>query len=208
MKIFKNLDINNLENEDWKINYDFPDYQVSNLGRVKSFKRYKNGKILKQYENNEGYLTVGLLNNGLQKTKQVHILIYETFYNDKLKLNECVHHKDENKENNYYENLEKMFKFDHNSFHKKGSCHSEKTKNKISKTLTGRYCGKNNPMYNVHKFGNKSPNHKLIEQDVIQIKLLLKEGKLTQQEIAYIFEVSISMISAIKKEKNWQYIKI
>jgi len=56
--------------------------------------------------------------------------------------------------------------------------------------------------------GEKSHNHKLTEEQVIQIKLLLKEGKLTQQEIADMFGVNRTTISAIKTEKIWTNIKI
>jgi len=54
----------------------------------------------------------------------------------------------------------------------------------------------------------KGKNSILIIQDVIQIKLLLKEGKLTQQEIADIFEVNQMTISKIKNRKTWSYIEI
>ncbi len=56
--------------------------------------------------------------------------------------------------------------------------------------------------------GEKSSNHKLTEEKVIQIKLLLKYGKLTQQEIADMFGVSQLTISAIKTGKTWSYIKV
>jgi len=139
IKIFKNLDIDDLENEIWKIIQDFNDYRVSNLGRVKSLK-YKKERILKQGIDSKGYFQVILCKNKKQKTKRVHILVYETFYNDKLKLNECIHHKDDIKLNNYYENLEKKTKYNHNVDHNKGKNnpffgkhHLEKTKEIISK---------------------------------------------------------------------------
>jgi len=61
---------------------------------------------------------------------------------------------------------------------------------------------------NYKNIGENHPNHKLIEQDVIQIKLLLKEGILTQQEIADMFDVSVSTISMINTGKRWPHIKI
>lgn len=71
-------------------------YQVSNLGRVKS-KR----KILKPI--NGEYLKVGLSKNGVQKTLYIHRLVAETFLG---RSNLQVNHKDENKHNNYVDNLE------------------------------------------------------------------------------------------------------
>ena len=38
MEIYKNLDLNNLDDEIWKEVKDFEDYSVSNFGRIKSFK--------------------------------------------------------------------------------------------------------------------------------------------------------------------------
>jgi predicted XRE-type DNA-binding protein len=54
----------------------------------------------------------------------------------------------------------------------------------------------------------KGKNSILIIQDIIQIKLLLKEGKLIQQEIADIFGVDQMTISKIKTRKTWSYIEI
>jgi DNA-binding XRE family transcriptional regulator len=56
--------------------------------------------------------------------------------------------------------------------------------------------------------GINNPQHKLTEEQVIQIKLLLKEGKLTQQEIADIFGVSQMTISLIKSGKKWSHIEV
>ncbi len=189
IKIFENLDINNLENEVWKVITDFPDYSVSNLGRIKSFKKWHgtDSRILKQQKRKE-YFKVDLFEAKKCVSIQVHTLIYETFNNYKLKDNECIHHTNGDKENNIFENLEKMSKYEHQSFHKKGKYFSEKHKIKISEKTKGE---------NNH-------NHKLTEQDVIQIKLLLKEGILTQQEIADIFGVSRGTISKIKLGKRWK----
>jgi len=56
--------------------------------------------------------------------------------------------------------------------------------------------------------GENGPNSILITQDVIQIKLLLEEGKLNQKEISDIFGVSLYTISDIKRGKTWAHIKI
>jgi len=93
-------------------------------------------------------------------------------------------------------------------------------KNKISKSLKGKYCGKNHPMYGYHhteKIKNKlsilnqgenNPRSILKEKDVIKIKTLLKEGKLTQKEIAKMFNVDGSTICNIKKGKTWKNLNI
>lgn len=90
-------------------------YEVSNLGRVKSLDRVvtgKNGgqypfkgKILKQRNDKDGYLTVYLCGNGKDKLKKVHRLVGETFLPNTDNL-PVINHKDENKLNNCVDNLE------------------------------------------------------------------------------------------------------
>jgi hypothetical protein len=91
-------------------------YQVSNLGRVKVLDRDVNsgiknninvkrkGKILKQYVKN-GYLQVTLTVNNKRKYINVHRLVAQAFIPNPNNLPQ-VNHKDENKQNNYVENLE------------------------------------------------------------------------------------------------------
>lgn len=55
-------------------------YQVSNLGRVKSFK-YGKERILKQSLNYYGYYVIGLSKNGKPKIRTVHQLVAESFLN-------------------------------------------------------------------------------------------------------------------------------
>lgn len=86
-------------------------YQVSNLGRVKSFRgSAKFGKpkefILKPSLINSGYHVVTLYYGNQKKHKfQVHRLVAETFIDNPDHL-PCVNHKDENKLNNCVSNLE------------------------------------------------------------------------------------------------------
>jgi hypothetical protein len=66
--------------EVWKKLEDYPDYEVSNLGRIKSFKRKKE-KILKPATDKDGYLKVVLANNNLPKTFRVHQVVSIAFLN-------------------------------------------------------------------------------------------------------------------------------
>ena len=48
--------------EIWKRIEDYPNYEVSNMGRVKSFAKNKKGVILKGRKHKEGYTFISLVN--------------------------------------------------------------------------------------------------------------------------------------------------
>lgn len=77
-------------------------YQVSNLGRVKSF--YTN-RILKCSTHPQGYLTVTLCKDSTKYTKKIHRLVAQAFIPNPDNKPE-VNHIDENKTNNNLSNLE------------------------------------------------------------------------------------------------------
>jgi len=85
------------------------DYQISNLGNVKSFKRYKvSGVILKNCIDSTGYYVVKLTKRGGKpRTVSVHLLLAMTFLNH----TPCGHklvvdHIDNNPLNNDLSNLQ------------------------------------------------------------------------------------------------------
>nr|DAQ29436.1 MAG TPA: homing endonuclease [Caudoviricetes sp.] len=88
-------------------------YQVSNLGRVKSFDsidklgRIRKGRVLKGIKDVKGYLLVNLYKNSIVYTKRLHRLVAETFIPN-LENKPQVNHIDENKANNIVSNLEWM----------------------------------------------------------------------------------------------------
>ncbi len=99
--------------EEWKDIENYPNYQVSNLGRIKSKERYtkqRNGmnlrkeKLLTLQKDHKGYLYVRLYNNNGWKYFKVHILVAKAFIPNLL--NEpTIDHIDRNKENNKIDNL-------------------------------------------------------------------------------------------------------
>ena len=93
--------------EQWKTIKDFPLYEVSTEGRVRSNNNPKNPKILKQNTSKRGYKTVALIKvkgSGNSQTKQVHRLVAETWIpNPDNK--PCVDHKNCNPSDNNVANL-------------------------------------------------------------------------------------------------------
>lgn len=85
---------------------DVPDYEgyykVSNFGNVYSV---RSALVLKQSDLNKGYHVVKLQKEGFIKDFRVHRLVATVFIQNPLGLLE-VNHIDENKSNNYVDNLE------------------------------------------------------------------------------------------------------
>lgn len=78
-------------------------YCISNHGRVYS---HLSKRVLKNSKTNNGYLTVELFDdNHKSKRHLVHRLVGETFLDNPNKY-PCINHKDENRSNNFVDNLE------------------------------------------------------------------------------------------------------
>ena len=92
-----------MSNEIWR---DIPEYekiyQVSNYGNIRL---YKNNRILKPSDDSCGYLQIVLTKNKKRKSYKIHKLVAKTFIPNPNNY-PCVNHKDENKKNNFVENLE------------------------------------------------------------------------------------------------------
>ena len=95
------------EVEIWK-SLDFmgyPNYEVSNFGRIKSLNYKCSGKEQIMKLKKDDYLRIQLFNNGKDKFFQVHRLVALAFIPNPDNL-PIINHKDENKYNNKVENLE------------------------------------------------------------------------------------------------------
>lgn len=91
--------------EIWKKIKDYPDYEISNLGRVKSLKFGKE-RVLKQNKNKKGYFFV-CLHGTQKKTIRVHQLVAVAFLNHKINgMSLVVNHKNFIRTDNRVENLE------------------------------------------------------------------------------------------------------
>lgn len=106
-----------MENEIWKNVKNYEGYyMISNFGRVKSLKRQIEAsnriinikeRILKQTPISSGYLSVKMGTKQEFKTQLIHQLVAIHFLNHKANgYNLVVNHKDHNKHNNHFSNLE------------------------------------------------------------------------------------------------------
>jgi len=182
-KIYGNLD---LENEIWiEIDGYDGDYQISNFGRVKSFKCNKE-RILEPWIDS-GYYIVCLSKNKKGKNKLIHVLMY-THFISKIPEGCVIHHIDKTKDN-FMSNLQVMSKSEHHSLHNKNKIVSENTKELISKQMSGEH----------------HPKSTLKEKQVIQIHMLKKLG-FKNIELSKKYNVSQIVISRIKTGKRWKHI--
>lgn len=91
----------------WKPIKGFENYEVSNMGKVRSLNYNKTGRVkeLKRIKTIWGYLYVNLYKDGKMQQKTIHRLVAEAFINNPEGL-PVINHRDENKTNNIVDNLE------------------------------------------------------------------------------------------------------
>lgn len=87
----------------WKTIPDFENYLVSDTGEIWS--NIKNRK-LSQWEHQNGYMIIDLTKDGKRYHKRVHRLALMAFVGNPSKGKEDCNHKDGNKTNNNFDNLE------------------------------------------------------------------------------------------------------
>lgn len=90
--------------EEWRPIDGFPDYDVSNLGRVRSRARGRRQRVLSAKPNNMGYPQVSLCRPGEYKKRLVHHLVLEAFVGPRPLKHEGAH-GDGDRANNDLRNL-------------------------------------------------------------------------------------------------------
>jgi hypothetical protein len=164
--------------EIWKDIKGFGDkYQISNYGRVKSFK-LGYGKIMKEVPNRYGYVTIKLVYFEQKKRFSIHRLVATYFLENPLN-KKFVNHIDGNKSNNNLSNLEWCT-------NSENMIHADKIGlRKMPK-------------------GHKNSMAKLTESQVREIKF--NRIGLYQTEIAKEFKIARQTVSKILNGKSWNHI--
>jgi hypothetical protein len=154
-------------------------YSVSNLGHIRRDARGPHthiGKILKLRSSHNGYLRVGLLKNYVKGWYFVHRLVMQAFL-ERCPADMQVNHKDADKTNNTFENLEYVTP-------KQNGAHA---------TAMGLYL-----------VGSSHPRSRLNEWQVRVIKRLIPV--MPNTEIAKMFTVSKSTVCNIRNGRTWRHV--
>jgi len=153
-------------------------YTRTRLGRTKGEKRHSERSLDKQPN---GYLGILLSKDGIKKKHLVHRLVCMAFNGIPENVDDLtVNHKDGNKRNNYYKNLE----------------WNTQSENQIHAVKNG---------LQVSSHGQNHYISKLKDKDIIEIRNL--RGVLPQPQIAKMFGVGQQAISDIQRRKTWKHIE-
>lgn len=173
--------------EEWREIAGYPNYQVSNMGRVRSNRlrgskidSVSNWKLLNPAIGNQGYRTMKISRDGKAKTVSVHILVLETF------VGPCP------------DGLE--------------ACHFNGIRND-NRLCNLRWDTRKNNAHDRRKhgtliMGERQHLAKLTESQVIEIKCLINEGELSEREIGRRYSVSRGAIQAIAQGVNWKHVTV
>lgn len=156
-------------------------FEISNYGRIKSFKVHKTDGAIINGSTLKGYKILNIkLENGKRTTKYIHKLVAETFIPKDNNMQQYVIHLDFDKNNNHIENLKWV----------------------TQETMYAHQ--KINPNY---KRGTIN-YAKLTETDVIRLKKKLKRGKNKLYKLAKEFGITHTQLNRIRKGENWGHVKV
>lgn len=176
--------------EVWKAIPDFPGYEASSRGRVRSVDRtvtrdcrwggkstaYLRGRMLALAPNSHGYLVVSLCDGEVKITRTVHVLIAEIFLGERPDGMMVCHRdgvRDNCKANNLYYG-------------------------------TGKDNAADSARHGTLLRGEDKPSAKLTDAAVMKIRAA--RGK-SQRELGEAFGVSQSTIGTVRRGEKWSHIR-
>lgn len=138
------------------------------------------GKILKFGYDTKGYRIVGLSVKGIARTYPVHVLVARMFIGERPKGLD-INHKDTNRENNFYKNLEYITHGDNiRHAHACGLVHYKRGED-----------------FHASIFRN---------EDIIEIRRMWKEDNISQSDIARLYGASPRTICGIVRRQHWKHL--
>mgnify|MGYP000884139099 CR=1 FL=1 len=93
----------------------------------------------------------------------------------------------------------------------RGLNHSEESKQKISISMknAGLFISEEHKAnISLKNRGSNNGNAKLTEEDVVEIKKLLKNTNMTQKDIAKLFNISSRRVRGIKSGESWKHVAV
>ena len=161
----------------WKPVERFPGYEISSLGRLRSFKRYKDGRIINPSKRGR-YWGIGLYQNGITTSVRIHTLVALAFLGPRPD-GYYICHRDGNTDNNTVDNL----------------YYGTPTDNMADAKRQGRT-----------NFGVRATCAKLNDRKVRVIRGLYKCG-FTVPRIANIFGMTLRPIYAVINRETWAHVE-
>ena len=135
-----------MSREVWKDVADFPMYQVSTHGRVRSKRKghtnLKESGLIKlriKKSKNDKRLCVRLWHEGVMKQRDVHVLVFETFNGPRR--GKTIDHKDRNPMNNHIDNLRLATRGQQCANTERPTNHVTKTRG-VHTTSNGKFCAR------------------------------------------------------------------
>lgn len=161
--------------EIWKESTEVPRYEVSSLGNVR-FTDTKKPKYT--YKHKSGYIHLTYKESGKQKSKKVHRLVAKEFC-DNPESKHCVNHRDGDKSNNVFYNLE-------------WCTHKENMRHAYGNNMIARR-------------GEANSKAKLTENEVHEICKCYEQG-IKPKEVIERFGVTRNQAIKIKSKTSWKNI--
>lgn len=166
----------------WKVIEEYPDYEVSNQGRVRRLRGQKGAHLMKAMKNDRGYPQVRLTMLPKRATADIHRLVGKAFVANTLN-KACINHIDCNPQNNFAENLEWCTQAEN-------IAHSRKL---------GRYPN--------HWQGKRSPAAKLSDAQVRAIRQEYESSQISHAKLAEKYGTNKKTITNIINRKFYVYVQ-
>jgi hypothetical protein len=195
--------------EIWRIIEAFPDYQVSDFGRVQRImpdRLGRCGRVLKAVASGR-YAKVDLTRDGKSRTFSVHTLVAEAFCGNRPTPNHQVAHNDGDKSNNRANNLRWATPLENNNDKRAhgtmslGDQHwTRRSPERVKRGADSFFAQPGN-----EPKGSANGRAKLSDEDVCAIRAVPHYWGINMR-LAEQYGVTNALISRIRAGKSWQHI--